>query len=102
MNWPRVLLGIWPVLTIGWLGLGGYDLYMKWPEYYVFYKRAGWSPHWRYGPQGSHRKPWVRTRTANSVVADWLGCSVGGAWPSEVTGDEDTWSRGRDEGRHSD
>jgi hypothetical protein len=36
---PRVLLGIWLVLTIGWLGLAGYDLYMRWPEYYVFYKR---------------------------------------------------------------
>ena len=39
MSWPRVLLGIWLVLTIGWLGLAGYDLYMRWPEYYVFYKR---------------------------------------------------------------
>jgi len=39
VNWPRVLLGIWLVLTIGWLGIAGYDLYMRWPEYYVFYKR---------------------------------------------------------------
>src|SRR5262245_64918621 len=39
VNWPRVLLGIWLVLTIGWLGLVGFDLFMRWPEYYVFYKR---------------------------------------------------------------
>src|SRR5262245_42573153 len=34
-----MLLGIWFFLTIGWLGLAGYDLHMRWPEYYVFYKR---------------------------------------------------------------
>jgi hypothetical protein len=39
VNGPRVLLGIWLVLTIGWLRIAGYDLYMRWPEYYVFYKR---------------------------------------------------------------
>ena len=40
VNWPRVLLGIWLVLTIGWLGIAGYDLYRRWPEYYAFYKRS--------------------------------------------------------------
>jgi len=38
VNWPRVLLGIWIVVTIGWLGLAGYDFYMRWPEYYRFFR----------------------------------------------------------------
>ena len=33
MNWPRALLRIWIVFTIGWLGLAGYHLFMGWPQY---------------------------------------------------------------------
>jgi hypothetical protein len=38
VNWPRVLLRIWIVVTIGWLGLAGYDFFMRWPEYYRFFR----------------------------------------------------------------
>ena len=38
MSWPRVLLGIWIVVTIGWLGLAGYDFSMRFPQYYRFFR----------------------------------------------------------------
>ena len=38
VNWPRVLLGVWIVLTIGWLGFAGFFVWKLWPQYSRFFQ----------------------------------------------------------------
>ena len=38
VNWPRVLLGIWTIFTIGWLAFGGFFVWKLWPQYDRFFK----------------------------------------------------------------
>ena len=38
LHWPRGLLRIWIVLTIGWLGFSGFFVWRLWPQYDRFFK----------------------------------------------------------------
>jgi hypothetical protein len=41
VSWPRVLLGIWIVLTIGWLVFSGFFVWKLWPQYDRFFQTPG-------------------------------------------------------------
>jgi hypothetical protein len=41
VSWPRVPLGIWIALTIGWLGFSGFFVWKLWPQYDRFFQTPG-------------------------------------------------------------